>query len=100
MASRSSASSVLLIVLLIVTFPIWIGIAGGLFGLIAGLFGAAIGLVAGIFGAIVGIFGAIFGWIFDWNVHMHWPVVFFGSGFFITIAIVLVVVLITRSRKI
>jgi hypothetical protein len=100
MGPRSSTFSVIFVLLLIFTFPIWIGIAGGLFGLIAGLFGAAIGIVAGVFGAVIGMLGAIFGWLFDWNFHVHWPFAFFGSGFFITMVIVLVVVLITRSKKI
>ncbi len=100
MRSQSSTSSVLLIIVLIFTFPLWIGIAGGLLGVVIGLFGAAIGIVAAVFGAIVGVFGAVFGWMFNWNFHVHWPFAFLGSGFFITIAIVLVVMMITRSKKI
>lgn len=47
------------IVLLILTFPIWIGIVagvfGGLFGIIAGLFGGLFGVVAGVGGSGIGI---------------------------------------------
>lgn len=100
MGSKNSSSSILIILLLVFTFPIWIGITGGLFGLIVGVFGAAIGVVVGVLGAIVGIFGAIFGWLFHWNFQMHWPFAFFGSGFLFTMAVVLTIMLVTRSRKI
>lgn len=94
------APSVLVAVLLIVTFPIWIGIAGGLFGLIIGLIGGAIGIVAGVFGAIFGVIGALIGGIFemifgwgDWDgPHFH----FNTFGF----AVVLIIVaLIVRARQ-
>lgn len=45
-----------LIILIIVTFPIWIGLAGGLFGLVAGIFGTLFGLVvAGFALAVSGV---------------------------------------------
>ena len=94
--SSNSTTTVLLALLLIFTFPIWIGIAGGIFGIIAGVFGAVIGIFAGVFGAIFGIIGGLFGWIFDWHPFTpfsHWPI-------FTILAIALVVVLISRSRKI
>lgn len=45
---------VLIIVIAVITFPLWIG-------LVAGLFGLLIGLIAGAFGLIVGLGGASFG---------------------------------------
>jgi hypothetical protein len=95
---QSKSSSTLLIVLAIIfTFPIWIGLAGGLFGLVAGIFGALIGVIAGVFGAIFGAIGGIFGWFFDWD----WPFGgFFHWNIFSFLIIVLIVVLITRSRRI
>jgi hypothetical protein len=91
----SSNSSVLVIILLIITFPFWIGILGGLFGIIAGLFGAIIGIVAAVFGAIFGTIGAVFD-IFDWTSfpHIHIP---FRA--FVIVAIVFAVVMISRSKK-
>ena len=101
-----SASSTLIVVLLILTFPIWIGVAGGLFGLMMGLFGAVIGIVAGFFGILGSVLGAIFGaiaevfsWVFGgffgWDYYPHisfprpltWIVIIFG------------IVLISQSRK-
>jgi hypothetical protein len=91
----SSNSSVLIIILLIITFPLWIGILGGLFGIIAGVFGAVIGIIAAVFGAIFGAIGSVFN-IFDWTAfpHIHIP-----FRFFIIVAIVFAVVMISRSKK-
>jgi len=89
-------SSVLLVVLLIITFPIWIGIAGGLIGLVFGLVGGAIGIVAGVFGAVVGAIGAVFGAFFGVLFGEWGP--FHFSPFWIAVVIV-VIVLMTRSRR-
>jgi len=77
---------------MIFTFPIWIGILGGLFGLIVGLFGACLGIIGGIFGAIFGSIGSVFG-IFNWSFpHYH------ISGFLV-IALIFLIVLMSRSKK-
>lgn len=86
-------SSIILAVVILFTFPIWIGIAGGLFGMFFGLIGGFFGLIAGLFGAIIGaiaamfgvIFHLFFGWSNDWN-GFHFPGN--GLGFFIFIIIV------------
>lgn len=106
MAKSTSGSTLLIVILLVVTFPIWIGIAGGLFGLAMGLFGAAIGIIAALFGvfggllgAIVGAIGKVFGWLFgglfSWNyfpgIHLQGPVTL--------LLVVLVIALIIQSRK-
>jgi hypothetical protein len=97
MQSKSSGSTVLIVLLLIFAFPIWIGLAGGLFGLVVGIFGAVIGIIAGVFGAIFGAIGGIFGWLFDWS----WPFNgFFHWNIFSILIIALIVVLISRSRRI
>lgn len=97
MQSKSSTTTVLIVLLIIFTFPIWLGIAGGIFGLIVGIFGAVVGIIAGVFGAVFGAIGGIFGWMFDW----HWPFSgFFHWNVFPIIFIVLIVLLISRSRRI
>lgn len=95
MQSKSSTSTLLIVLLLVLTFPLWLGIAGGIFGLVAGLFGAVIGIFAGVIGAVFGVIGGIFGWVFDW----HWPHFFHWNVFTIAL-IAIVVVLLTRSRRI
>lgn len=87
-----SGSTVLIILIVLFTFPFWIGgLLGGLFGLIGGIFGA----IAGIFGAVIGLIGGFFGWIFDW----HWPWLFHWNAFTI-ILIAVVIALLSRSRRI
>ncbi len=47
---------VLIIVLLIFTFPVWIGLAASLFGAVFGLLGGLFGLVFGLLGTAIGLF--------------------------------------------
>lgn len=62
-----------LAIIVLLSFPLWIGIIAGGFGVVIGIFGAIFGAIAGVFGAIFGIIGAlldaIFGGIFNWNWH-------------------------------
>jgi hypothetical protein len=94
--TRSNNSSLLIVLLIIFTFPIWIGIAGGVFGLIAGFFGACIGIIAGIFGAIFGAIGSVFG-VFDWFSFPHIHIG--GFRFFLVVAIIFAIVMMSRSKK-
>lgn len=100
--ARSSNNTVLVLVILILTFPLWIGIAGGIIGLVAGAFGLVIGLVAGAFGLFAGLIGGMFGfvgWIFDslfdWDIH---PINFTVSPFLLLLFIV-AVVMVFRSKQ-
>lgn len=92
----SSNTSVLVIILLIITFPFWIGIVAGFFGILAGIFGAVIGVIAGVFGAVFGAIGSVFG-IFDWFSfpHIHLS----GFKFFLVVAIIFAIVMMSRSKK-
>lgn len=47
----SKSTKILLIVIAILTFPLWIGV-------VAGLFGGVVGLLGGLFGTVVGLGGA------------------------------------------
>jgi len=103
---RKIAVRVVVIVLLVLTFPIWIGIAGGIFGLVIGLIGGFFGLVAGLIGAIFGAIGAVFGAIFDfvfhpwhgggWHEHgWHGP---HFNVFWVALAVIVVAMLIRRRQ--
>lgn len=46
---------VLIVILLVLTFPIWIGIVAGLFGGLVGLLGGLFGLLVGMIGASIGL---------------------------------------------
>lgn len=103
---KSNSSNTALIILLVLTFPIWIGLAGGAFGLLAGIFGMLIGLIAGVFGILAGLIGAIFGFfgsVFSWTVgetfsHTTFP---FSVAFnpFVWLAIAFIIALIIHLRK-
>lgn len=103
MATRnaSSSSTILLAIVLIITFPIWFAVGAALFGVVVGLFGAAIGVIAAIFGALVAVIVLPFKFIFGWG-HWGWhdwgPFHHDHNGLWI-IAFVIVVALIVRGRK-
>jgi hypothetical protein len=101
MQTRSSSSTLLIALLVLITFPLWIGLLAGAIGIVAGIFGAFIGIVAGIFGGLAGIIGGIFGWIFDfdsWDHDNHWfP--FWNFKMIVIAMVVLVVLLATRSHR-
>jgi hypothetical protein len=98
-----STSTALVILILILTFPVWIGLAGGLFGLVFGLLGAFIGIIGAIFGAIVGVFGAVLGalfGVFDWGWSGYsFPVISISKSVLI-IAIIFLIVLLTRKNRV
>jgi len=103
---NKSTPSVLLIVVLILTFPIWIGLLGGAIGLVAGFFGLVIGLfaggvglVAGIFGGIVGGIASIFSWIFGWHVEGDFHPFFFVFNPFLLFAVAVLIAIALRKRK-
>lgn len=56
----STSRTVLIILLVIVTFPVWVGLVGGAFGVIIGLAGAAFGLIVAGFGLVIGGIVAFF----------------------------------------
>jgi len=80
---------------MVFTFPIWVGIAGGLFGLTIGLFGAAIGIIAAIFGAIIGVCAAVISGLFGgW-----WPDSHIGLNVLLAICLVLAIVMLSKTRR-
>src|SRR6266850_6579158 len=89
--------------LLLVSIPLCIGIAGGIFGLIfgiiGGIFGLIFGLMGGIFKAIAWAFGSmmhlIFGWHSDFGFHpWHWHF----NGYFFAALIILIIALSQRKK--
>jgi hypothetical protein len=89
---------VLIVLVIILTFPLWIGILAGAVGIVAGVFGAVFGVIGGVFGAIFGVFGALFGWMFDWS-PWNFHFAFGGMKFFAIITIILVAVYLSRARR-
>lgn len=61
---NNSATIILIVIIAAVTFPLWIGLVGGVFGIFVGILGIMIGIVATLFGlTIAGLVGgfALFG---------------------------------------
>ena len=98
MATRSATSTVLIVCLLLFTFPLWIGLGAGLVGLVVGIFGGLIGIMAGIFGVIVGIIALPFKLIFGWG-HGGWFPHFHFHGFLFLAGIILLVVLLLKKKS-
>ena len=99
-------SAILIVIVCILLFPVAIGIVGGVFGLIGGIIGAVFGAIGGMIGAIFGVIGSIFGaifgffgWLFGgWDHDWPGPFHLFDSDVVGVIALIIVVVLIARSR--
>ena len=96
--TASSSSTVLVAIILIITFPIWIAVFGALFGVMVGLFGAAVGVIAAIFGVAVTVIALPFKLIFGWG-HWGWHGFPHFHGGFWLITLVVIVALIVRGRK-
>jgi hypothetical protein len=99
-------SSVVLIILAILTFPLWFGLGVGLFAVLIGVFGGLIGLIFGLVGGLIGVvawvlkgfFSLLFGGVpWDFNCDWNWPS-FEVNGWAIA-AIILIIALLVRSRR-
>jgi hypothetical protein len=97
MQTKDSTTHVLILVIIVLTFPIWIGIVGGVFGLVGGIAGGLFGLVTGMFGAVFRMIGILFGWLFDWS--CGGPFGWWSTELMAVLAIALVIVLASRSRR-
>jgi hypothetical protein len=95
-SSSSGTNAILFAIVIIVTFPLWIGIIGGLFGLVLGGLGGLIGIIAGAFGIVIGTIGSLIGSIFHWG---HWEFGFWNGNFFIFVGIVLLIAYAIRPRR-
>lgn len=102
MAAKSQTSVVLLLLVLLITFPVWIvvgavlvGVLGGIFGIVFGVIGAVIG---GVFALIALPFKLIFGGHFwgtdgwDGLYHIH-------NKTYVIVALILAVALLARRKK-
>ena len=101
-----SVTTLLIVIVCILLFPVIIGIIGGIFGIIGGIIGAVFGAIGGAIGAIFGVIGAIFGalfgaiaWIFDDHFYWDGPFHIFGSDAAAVVVLVIVIVLLARSRS-
>jgi MFS family permease len=97
--TSKTLTTILAIFVIIFFFPVIIGVFGAVFGAVFGVFGAVLGAIFGalgaVFGAVFGAFGSVIGALFD----NHWDFGFYHRDIFTIAIIVLVVVLLGRSKK-
>ncbi len=98
-STRSSSSTILFILVLVLTAPIWLTAAGVLIGVFGGIIGGIFGIIFGIFGALIGGFFALlalpFKIIFG---HGDW----FDGGFDLSgkgIFFIIIVILLVSAMK-
>lgn len=86
MSAKSQSSNVLLILILVITFPIWFSACAVLFGVLLGLFGATIGVVAGLAGAGIAL------------IFLPFKLIFGGGHWGLIIVLIIVAVLISNRK--
>lgn len=100
MSERNSSASnqVLVVLLLIITFPIWFAAGAAVLGIMAGLAGAVVGIFGALFGVLAAIiflpfkllFGGVHGW--HWFPHLHF------NGYVLFAVIIIVALMVKRRR--
>jgi len=100
-----TATTIVIVFVCVLLFPVFIGIIGGIFGLVGGLVGGIFGAIGSLFGIIFDVIGSIFGavfgafgWIFGDHHFWHWPGGWFNRDLFSVFIVVVIVVLLSRSR--
>lgn len=88
----SSTPSILIIIILVLTFPLWFGLGMGLIGAAVGIMGALVGVMAAI---VVLPFKILFGWG-DWGWGWHG---FPHCNSLGLIALIIIAALIVRKRN-
>lgn len=100
MTTKSSSTSltVLIILMLIITFPFWIVMGGIIIGLIGGLFGILFGVLGALLGGVFALIALPFKLLFGLG---DWSFGFFGFHYngYIWLALLIVAALIISKRK-
>ena|SRR5882724_7225866 len=90
--------------MLLVSIPIFFGLAGGFLGLFFGLIGVIFGLICAVVGGVIGFIAAIFkgiahllfGWHSDFGFHpWHWHL----NGFTFAAILLLIFVIVSQKKK-
>jgi hypothetical protein len=102
MPAKSQTSVVLLVLVLLITFPIWIAAGGILIGMMAGLFGIIIGVFGAVVGALFALIALPFKLIFGGH---HWGIDGWDGFYhvhnktYVIVALILVVALLVRRKR-
>ena len=92
MQGRSTSSTILIILILFLTAPIWLTVGGVFFGILAGIFGAIFGVIGGVFGGLMALITLPFRILFDCDFHLP------GRGIMILLCLVLLIAFVRRQR--
>lgn len=92
--TAKTLTTIILVIVILMAFPLILGIVGGVFGVLMGAFGAIIGLIGGAFGIVFGTMGKIFGSLFHWHIPG-----FFGWNILPLLIAALILLLITRRSR-
>ena len=98
MRERSTSSTILILLVLLITFPIWIAVGGIFLGIIGGLIGALFGVIGALFGVLMTLIALPFkllvghGWLEDGIFH-------FNNHTWTIVAVVLIVALLVRRQR-
>jgi len=97
--ATSGSTTILIVLMLIITFPFWIAMGGVIIGVIGALFGVTVGLMGAILGGTIALialpFKLLFGWG-DWSCNFSG---FHNNGFVWFALIIFVALIITRRNK-
>jgi hypothetical protein len=96
-STQKSSSTLLILLLVLITFPLWIGFFAAAAGIVGGVLGTVFGAIFGTIGAILGAVVSLIAWPFkmifgrgNWFPHIN--------GYTVAV-IVIVVYLISKSKK-
>ncbi len=97
MQARSTSTTILMILILVLTAPIWLTVCGVFLGILGGIFGAIFGVFGAIFGGLMELITLPFRILFDWP-DWHWGFHFPGRGIMIVFFIALLIAVTRRQR--
>lgn len=99
-------TTVVVVFLGVLFFPVFIAVAGGFVGVLGAVVGGFVGIIGGVFGAIFGVIGGIIGgifgfigWIFGGAFHCAWPFHFAGGRMIAVFLAIIIVAMIARSKR-
>lgn len=100
---RSTSGTILLILMIVITAPLWLTLGGvfiGVFGgIIGGLFGAIFGILGGLLGAFFGLLALPFTILFG-SCELSESNWFLSDNFMFTVVLLILVVALFRRRTV
>lgn len=96
--SQKSSNTLLIFLLVLITFPFWIGFFGMAVGIVGGVLGGVFGAVFGVIGGLLGAFMGIITWPFK-LIFGHGPWFPHINGYVIALLVILAVVIAKRNSK-